>query len=263
MTDNYERLRDSAPEEARGPWRDGDRWSSYLQEKDQQLKADESLSEQGKFEKAEGYRANAENKIRSGYEKARKVLTDEAKRKQRASIPLPDDLDLSTTKVSDSAGLLAVQGEAQAIIARVERMHERAPQGLRGDATTDILREVYASAMDDGGVEGVARARGCLKAAEQLGIPQDEVIAPFREQKHYDAADETLRLENLQRQVPSGKSLPTNPFAPERAHGSDFHTSGSRQKFLAGGAGSDEKPIMAGSRAAGLFGSQRRKAPWK
>jgi hypothetical protein len=80
--------------------------------------------------------------------------------------------------------------------------------------------------MEDGGLEGMTRARGCLKAAEQLGIPQDEVVASFREQKHYEAADEAYQLENLLRSVPSGKSVPANPFKPHSTHGSDFHTAG-------------------------------------
>lgn len=250
MTD-YEHLRESAPEEARIAWRDGARWSSYIQEKDRQLKADQSLSGQGKYEKAEGYRANAEDRIRKGYETARKVLESEAKRKHRASIPLPDNFDLSMVRVKDSAGLLAIQGEAQAIMARVERMGERMPKGMRGSHATDVLRETFASALDDGDIEGMAKARGVLKAAEQLGIPHDEVVAPFRERRHYEAADEALRLENLRGQVPSGKSLPANPFSQQPKSGSDLHTARSN-KLL--------KPKASGVTVPGK--SRRQANPW-
>jgi hypothetical protein len=170
--------------------------------------------------------------------------------------------DLFTTKVKDSSEVLAIQGEAQAIISRIERIRERVPKGMRGDgAAMDVLREVYASAMDDGGVEGMTRARGCLKAAEQLGVPQDELVAPFREQRHYEAADEAYRLENLRRTVPSGKSVRPNPFTPEpKSRGGDFH-SGRAKALLRDAKGS--QPI-AQERPSPFGGSKRRRKPlWK
>ena len=64
--DLYERLRDSAPKEARVEWRDGDRWASSLREKFQELAADEDLSEQGKCERAQRNRETATPKIERG-----------------------------------------------------------------------------------------------------------------------------------------------------------------------------------------------------
>lgn len=223
--DLYERLRDSAPKEAKVEWRDGDRWVSHLREKYQELAADESLSDQGRSDKAEYQLQLAAPKIRRGYEKATAWLEKEAKRQELASVPLPDGHDLNT-KVKDNAGLLAVQGEAQAIISEVEARRAKTPKGMRGaDPAPDVLRDVYAEAMESGGVEGMARARGVLRACEQLGVPIDGVVAPFMEREHYEAADEARRLEYLRKQVPSAKSMiPGNPFAPDRKPRGEFHT---------------------------------------
>jgi hypothetical protein len=260
----YERLRDGLEGEGGISWRDGDRWTSYLREKFETLRADEKLSEEGKYEAAEKYLAKTRPRIEQAYEAARSHLEAEAKRKRGASIPLPGGGNLSTIKVKDSSEVLAIQGEAQAVISRIERVRDRMPKGMRGDPAMDVLREVYASAMDDGGVEGMTRARGCLKAAEQLGVPQDELVAPFREQRHYEAADEAYQLENLRRSVPSGKSVPANPFTPKpKRSGGDFHSGRAKALFKDASAQATPRPIA--HERPGPFGSskRRRKPLWK
>ena len=253
----YEQLRDSAPnKDVRVEWRDADRWVAHLREKYQELAADESLSDQGKFDKAEYQLGVAATKIRRGYERAAKLLEKEAKRAELASVPLPDGHDLNT-KVKDNAGLLAIQGEAQAIISKVEARRAKTPKGMRGtDPAPDVLRDVYASAMEDGGVEGMARARGVLRACEQLGVPVVDVIAPFMEREHYEAADEARRLEVLRKQVPSPKSMiPANPFSPESKPKAEYHT-GRGSNIFAPRSTTAHKPA-SGARSDG------RRRPWK
>jgi hypothetical protein len=87
---SYEQLRDTTDGKAGISWRDGDRWSSYLREKFEMIRADEKLSEAGKYEAAEEYLAKTRPRIEQAYEAARSHLEAEAKRKRGASIPLPD-----------------------------------------------------------------------------------------------------------------------------------------------------------------------------
>lgn len=222
---SYEHLRDSAPQDAGVEWRDGDRWAAHVREQLSKLANDEELSDKGRHERAQYHIEAATKKIAAGYEKAATWLEKEAKRQELASIPLPDGHTLNS-KVKDNAGLLAVQGEAQAIISKVEARRAKTPKGMRApDPAPDVLRDAYASAMEDGGVEGMARARGVLRACEQLGIDKSAVVAPFMERTHYEAADEARRLEYLRRLVPSPKAMiPSNPFAPERAPRGEYHT---------------------------------------
>jgi hypothetical protein len=221
----YEKLRDSAPKVARVEWADGDRWARHVREQLQKLANDEELSDKGKHERAQYHLGVATTKIERGYTKAAALLEKEAKRAELASVPLPDGHDLNT-KVKDNDGLLAIQGETQAIVSKVEARREKMPKGMKApDPAPDVLRDIYAAAMEDGGVEGMARARGALRAAEQLGVPVDDVVAPFMEREHYEAADEARRLSYLAKQVPSPKSMiPANPFAPESKPKGEYHT---------------------------------------
>ena len=252
--DIYERVRDSAPKEVVVEWRDGDRWVSYLRGRYQELAADESLRNQGKFDKAQRYIEGAASKIQRGYERAASILEKEAQRKELASVPLPDNHDLSA-KVKDSAGLLAIQGEAQGIISHIERRREKLPKGMSGnDPAVDVLRDAYASAMEDGGVEGMARARGALRAAEQLGVDKTDVVAPFMERKHYEAADEARQLEYLRTQVPSPKSMiPPNPFKPESKPKGEYHTRRGGNLFVPRSATAHKPAPRSGAR----------RRPWK
>jgi hypothetical protein len=90
-------------------------------------------------------------------------------------------------------------------------------------------------------------------------------VQPFRERKHFEAAEESWRLENLRRSVPSGKSAPTNPFIPERKNiGGDFHT-GRGSKAL---VKDDKAPQPISHERPGpaslAGGSKRRRRPlWK
>ncbi len=257
---SYEQLRDTTDGEAGIAWRDADRWSSYLREKFEALEADEKLSGEGKYEAAEEYLKKTRPRIESAYEAARKHLEAEAKRARDAAVPLPDGRDLSTTKIKDSNEMLAVQGEAQAIVARVERLKASRPKGMQvqGDHTTAILRDAYASSMAEAGVEGRIKAYGVLKACEQLGVDRDEVVQPLRGQKHFDAAEESWRLENLRRSVPSGKNVPANPFAAQKQpQGGDFHTRRGATLFK-------NDPGLQPASGRRIGGSERRRKPlWK
>lgn len=223
---SYEQLRDSAPKDAKIEWRDGDKWAGHVREKLSELAADESLSDSGKHERVQYHLEVAATRIERGYERAAQILEKEAKRKALASVPLPDGHDLNS-KVKDNAELLALQGEMQSIVSKVEAKRAQTPKGMKApDPASDVLRNAYASAMEDGGVEGMARARGVLRACEQLGVPVDDVVVnPYRERQHYEAADEARRLEYLRKQVPSAEAMTlSNPFRPETGPKGEYHT---------------------------------------
>jgi hypothetical protein len=91
-----------------------------------ELAADGSLSQQGRFDKAQRYLESLAPKIQRGYEKAARLLQEEAQRKTLSSVPLPGNHTL-TTKVKNSSDLLAIQNEAQSIIAKIERRQAKMP----------------------------------------------------------------------------------------------------------------------------------------
>jgi hypothetical protein len=248
----YEQLRDGLEGEAGIAWRDADRWTSYLTEKFETLEADEKLSQEGKYGAAEEYLNKTRPRIESAYEKARKHLAEEAKRKKGASVPMPDKKTLFANPVKDSTELVAIQTEAAGIQAKVEKLQSRLPAGMKaGGQASDVLREAYAQGMEVGGVEGGVKCRGALRAAEALGVSVDDVVSPYRERRHYEAADEAFRLENLRLTVPGAKSMiPTNPFSPQSSPKSDYHT-GRSNTLLKPRTSTPDK------------GAKRRRPPWR
>ena len=127
--DLYERLRDSAPKEAKVEWRDGDRWAAHLREKLSDLAANENLSDKGCHDAAGYHLEVATKKITRGYQRAAELLRKEARRQELASVPLPDNHDLNT-KVKDASALVAIQNEARSLIAKIERREAKRP-GVR------------------------------------------------------------------------------------------------------------------------------------
>ena len=253
----YERLRDSAPKAARVEWRDGDRWVSHLREKLSSLEANESLSDKGRYDAAGHLLETTAAKISRSYEKAAEVLRKEARRQELTSVPLPDNKDL-TFKVANSSDLTAIQNEARAIIGKVERRQAKIPKSVknRGDVTVDVLKNEYAATFSAEGVEAMAKARGVLKACEELGIDRHEVISPFMQEKHREAADESRRLEYLAMQVPSPKAMiPANPFSPEGKPKGEYHTNRGGNLFA-------PRPTTMHTPASGARGDGRRR-PWK
>jgi hypothetical protein len=251
----YERLRDGVPKEARAEWKYADGLASSIRQKFEELAGDESLSEQGRFEKAQVALENATPRVERGYEKAREWLRKEARRKELASVPLPDGRTL-TSEIKDSADLVAVQNEAMRIVSRVERRREKMPKGMKnqGDQVADMLRDIYAEAMELAGVEGQARARGALRAAEELGIDRHSLIAPFMEREHHESADTARRLEYAAKHVPSAAAmLPDNPFSDNKMK-SEYHTSSGGSNLFASRSKSVHSQTQRG---------EGRRRPWK
>ena len=56
------------------------------------------------------------------------------------------------------------------------------------------LRQEYARGLEIGGIEGGSICRGTLRAAGELGVSQEEIIAPLRDDKHREAFERAGRL---------------------------------------------------------------------
>lgn len=104
----------------------------------------------------------------------------------------------------------------------------------------------------------MTKARGVLRACEELGIDEYEVISPFMEQKHREAMDEVRRLEYLAQQVPSPKvMIPANPFVQQSSPKSEYHTGRAPKAFLRDRG----KQRVSGSGHLGR--SSKRRPSWK
>jgi hypothetical protein len=214
VRESYESLRDNLPGEAGSAWRDADRFTSLLRNTYQNLRDDETLSEEGRHQKAQEAYQRTSARIASSLKKARDKATGEANSAREFSIPMPDGKTLATSSIKDTTELLTVQQETNTIISRVENRRAKLPEGVRvkADFFSDVLRESNREAMERGGVEGAVRAKATLRAGEELGVSADEIVEPYRGQRHYEAADRAMRMELVANAIPSERSIPQPPF---------------------------------------------------
>jgi hypothetical protein len=214
----YETLRDNLPggEGAVGTlWRDADRFADYLRETYRNLEGDESLSDEGKAEKAQEAYQRTQGRIANSLKRAREKAASEVKAAREESIPMPNGKTLASSSIKDTSELLAVQQETNTILSRVESRRAKLPEGMsvRTDIATDVLRDSYRQAMERGSVEGAAQARATLRAGEELGVSADEIVGPYREERHYEAAEHARRMELVAATIPSERSIPKPLFS--------------------------------------------------
>jgi hypothetical protein len=217
LKQSYETLRDNLPagEGAVGTlWRDADRFTDYLRETYQNLSKDETLSVEGKAQKAQDAYQRTSARIANSLKGAREKATSEAKVARESSIPMPDGKTLASNSIKDTTELLAVQAETSSILSRVEERRAKLPEGMRArtDFATDVLRESYRTAMERGGIEGTVQAKAALRAGEALGVTADEIVGPYRDERHYEAAERARRMELVAATIPTERSIPKPPF---------------------------------------------------
>jgi hypothetical protein len=233
----YETLRDNLPagEGAVGTlWRDADRFADYLRETYQNLGSDETLSEEGRYQKAQEAYQRTQGRIAQSLKGAREKAAGEAKAAREASIPMPDGRTLASSSIKDTTELLAVQQETSAILSRAESRRAKLPKGMGVGANiaSDVLRESYRQAMERGGVEGAVRAKAALRAGEALGVGADEIVGPYREERHYEAAERARRMELVAATIPTERSIPRPPFTKAAGSPQGVGTYGAGNKLV-------------------------------
>ena len=218
LRQSYESLRDNLPtgEGAVGTlWRDADRFADYLRETYRNIGSDETLSEEGRYQKAQEAYQRTSARIADSLRKAREKAASEAKVARESSIPMPDGKTLVTSSIKDTTELLAVQQETNTILSRVESRRAKLPKGMstQADIASDVLRESYRAAMERGSVEGAVQAKAALRAGEALGVTADEIVDRYRDERHYEAAERAMHMEMVAATIPSERSIPKPPFS--------------------------------------------------
>jgi hypothetical protein len=193
---------------------DADRFADYLRETYRNLGSDETLSEEGRYQKAQEAYQRTSVRIANSLRKAREKAASETKVARESSVPMPDGKTLATSSTKDTSELLAIQQETNTILSRVEERRAKLPEGMaaRTDFASDVLRESYRVAMERGGIEGTVQAKAALRAGEELGVSADEIVGPYREERHYKAAERARRMELVAATIPSERSIPQPPF---------------------------------------------------
>jgi hypothetical protein len=270
----YEQLRDATPHrEVREAWQEADRRIAYARGRLANIDADESLSDEGKYQRAQDLVDKEVPEILARYERARQKAQETAESDWKFSIPMPSGMagevrTLATVRASDSSELIAVQNEAEAIAQRIEgkslteltreRSHAGGNRGIREPRSrrTEALRREYDAAMREGGLEGKVRALGVVRVCEQMGVDLDAIVDGHRKAGHRKAYQHAMELEQIRQAIPSGQGRVTNPYdtASTRRRAGAVGTYRSQGKSGA---------AMVGGNRDSLFPQRKRKRSWK
>jgi hypothetical protein len=176
-----------------------------LQETYQRIQNDPDLTTEAKARLAqEAFEKNQASVVEKNIA-AREALIKTAKSKEKAAVPTPKGVTLTT---DDPTRLLLIQGEAERIRRIAEKRGDHPLGG--GGRVGDYLKSEYARAVNElSGAEAQAVAAGTLRAAVELGVSEEEIVSPLRTDQQRELLDEARRLEYMSGMF--SKEAPTPP----------------------------------------------------
>ena len=191
MTETYESIRDSEllSQGTREAYVRAEQARRGLRQEYEKLLNDESLNDEYRQRRAQEIYEQRKESVEDQGRRAREALLKQAKSAEQAATPRPAGEPLSS---SSADRLLLDQNEASRIIRVIER--KKAQGGPFRPDVGGYLREEYKKGLEIGGLAGGAACRGVLRAADELGISQEEIIDPLRDEKHRESLDKARRL---------------------------------------------------------------------
>jgi hypothetical protein len=225
------------------------------------IETDEDLNPEAKQRRAQEVIGRHGPKIAKAYQDAREKVEAAAESSYNSSLPFPDKKTFAHTQVKDTSEMLAVQGEADSIAARLagrslqeitkELSKHPGDKGIQATSShsVDALRSEFDAAMKLGGVEGRVRALGVARVCEGMGLPLEQVVEHHRS---HNALQDARRFESALHTIPSGKHGTRNPYAGN-----------TRRRGPSGvGTYASTNKVMTGGRPQ-LFQKKSRRRPWK
>jgi hypothetical protein len=264
MSENhYESIRDSniVPPSVREKVIYSEQARRGLRQTYEKLQDDQDLTLEAKQRLAqEAFERNKDRVVEKNQE-AREGLINAAKAKEKSAVPKPPGVSLTT---EDPTRLLLIQGEAD----RVRRIADkRGNHPLGGGARIgDFLRSEYKRGVEElSGAEAQARCAGVLRAAEELGVSEEEVVGSLRTDQQRETLDEARRLYYMSDMF--SKDAPAPPRQLSRAASRARQTADRHPVFMP--QASSTEPVAASEPAHGSAspprpaGKKRRAKPWK
>jgi hypothetical protein len=152
------------------------------------------------YERHQRYIENQSQQVRDGLLSASKVLERKAK-------PWPQgqskDISHDTQRIS-----LAYSEADRLVRMAKDRAEHPVFKNLGG---SEFLRKHYQRGIETGNAQGSALCAGVLRAAEELGISEEEILDPLRTDEQRQMVDDARRLEVL------ATSVSTDTPKPRRA----------------------------------------------
>jgi hypothetical protein len=211
---SYEGIRDASPvipDRVRSTWQLADKQALRLREEYERIAGNEELNDEAKQQKAAAaYERNAQ-KIADIKQQARQALLREASLLERRAKPWPEkeNKDIS----NDAERLSLAYSESERLVRLAEKKSKLKAGGSERPNpmfnVADFLRSKFAEGLHVGGVQGSALCHGALRAAEELGVDEHEVIDALRTDEQRVLLDNARRLEHFARLVDT--SVPQIP----------------------------------------------------
>jgi hypothetical protein len=228
LRETYESLRDSVENtEARAAWLDADRRKANLSETYRTLKDDPRYTEEHKASQMwERYEKESEH-IQAAGQKARDLLEKEAKGHEMMALPHPKGENLHGVSTER---LIAAQNEASRIARKLDRLENMSGPKSFKPAPSQVLKDEYAKGIEVGGVEGAARCKGVLMAADELGIPEEAFLDDLRTPEQHKRLDKARRALFMAQHI--GSHIPEPPLRRRPGASQGMGTYGAGNKLI-------------------------------
>jgi hypothetical protein len=193
---SYEYLRDEAPfvpARERMMLQNLDNRRTRVRQEYTDVDANEDLVEEARErQKDEIYERNRVH-IESKGQQIKDGLLSAASFLERKAKPWPSG---ESKDISNDTGRLSLAYSEGERLVRIANKRSENPI-FKSAGHGEFLRQKYQEGIDVGGAQGSALCAGVLRAAEELGVSQEEVLDPLRTDAQRQAVDDARRLEAL------------------------------------------------------------------
>jgi hypothetical protein len=204
---SYEWIRDTGAggiitEAMQRKWVQADTRASRLRDQYRHIEEDQDLTPEAKDKRLQDLYERNRHEIENLKHEATRSLLSEARMAERRSRPWPTGENREPT---DPQRLLLAAQEGDRLVRIAQRRATITTGGRERPnplfSITSFLREQYGSGLQEGGPAGAARCAGTLRACEELGVSEDEVLNVHRDEHQIELIDNARRMADYSRLV--------------------------------------------------------------
>jgi hypothetical protein len=205
--DSYEWIRDTGangviPQPTQKKWQIADSHASRLRDRYRHIQEDQDLTPEAKDQRVQDLYERNRHEIENLKHEAVKALLSDAKLAARQSRPWPQG---ESREPSDPQRLLLQAQEGDRLVRIAQRCATITTGGRERPnpmfSMTGFLQEQYGAGLEQGGPGGASLCGGVLRAAEELGVDQDEVLNAHRTEHEMELIDNARRMHHYSRLV--------------------------------------------------------------
>jgi hypothetical protein len=204
---SYEWIRDTGadgiiPRDTQRKWINADNRASRLRDQYRSISENSDLTPEAKEQRLQDLYERNRHEIENLKHEAVKSLLSEARMAERRSRPWPAG---ESREPTDPQRLLLQAGEGDRLVRIAQRRSTITTGGRERPnpmfSMTGFLQEQYGAGLEQGGPGGASLCGGVLRAAEELGVDQDEILNAHRDEHQIELIDNARRMHHYSRLV--------------------------------------------------------------